>query len=340
MSSASDLWTAYKLRWRRRRYLARALSKRYQLRNLQDRTKAIAPGAILGFATMRNEIARLPHWLGHHRALGVAHFLIVDNASTDGTTELLAAQPDVSLWHTKDSYRLSRFGVDWLTALMMRYGHGHWCLTCDADEELLIPYADTRDLGALTGWLDQIGQPSMGALMLDLYPRGPLRDAPYLPGSDPTEALPFFDAHNYTINPQPRLQNICIQGGPRARTFFATEPRRAPTLSKVPLIKWNRRFAYVSSTHSALPRRLNHVYAQDGSEKISGILLHTKFLNTIVQRSAEERARGEHFANSDLYETYYLALEANPTLWCPKSTRYHGWRQLEAMGLMSRGGWM
>ena len=77
---------------------------------------------------------RLPHWLDHHRALGVDHFLIVDNDSDDGTCAYLVSQPDVSLWTTRNSYKLSRFGMDWLTHLQRLYAHGHWCLTIDADE--------------------------------------------------------------------------------------------------------------------------------------------------------------------------------------------------------------
>lgn len=339
MTMAREIWMAYKLRWRRRRYLWRAFRKRHQLTALTDRTATIAPDTILAFATMRNEAVRLPYWLAHHRAMGIGHFLIVDNGSDDGTAEMLRDQPDVSLWQSHDSYKLSRFGMDWLTWLMRRHGHGHWCLTLDADEIMVTPYGETRDLHALTGWLDQIGQPSFGALMLDMYPQGPLLDAPYAPGQDPAQALPYFDAHNYVITRQPKLQNLWIQGGPRARNFFGADPRRAPTMSKVPLVKWHRDYAYVSSTHSLLPRHLNHVYAEDGGEKISGALLHTKFLNTIVGKSAEEKQRREHFENSDLYEGYYDSLMANPTLWCAKSTRYHGWRQLESMGLMSRGNW-
>jgi hypothetical protein len=70
------------------------------------------------------------------------------------------------------------------------------------------------------------------------------------------------------------------------------------------------------------------------------VLLHSKFLPTVVERSAEEKHRREHFANSHLYEGYYDALQDDPDLWCPRSTRLRGWRQLEALGLMSRGGWI
>jgi len=60
----------------------------------------------------------------------------------------------------------------------------------------------------------------------------------------------------------------------------------------------------------------------------------------ITTKSAEEKARQEHFANSDLYDRYYDGLTNDPDLWCDGSTRYLGWRQLEAMGLMSRGTWL
>ncbi|MGC9417400.1 MAG: glycosyltransferase family 2 protein [Rhodovulum sp.] len=333
------LWAAYRMHWTRRRLLFRALRKRGQLATAADRTARIGQDDILCFATVRNEAERLPYFLAHHRALGVAHFLVVDNDSQDGTHDLLAAQPDVSLWRTGHSYRLSRFGMDWLTWLMIRHGHGHWCLTLDADEILVYPHHDTRPLPDLTAWLDAHGQPAFGAVMLDLYPKGPVADSRYAPGQDPTEVIAWFDAGNIVTKYQPPLKNLLVRGGVRKRVFFAAEPDRSPTLSKTPLIRWHRRYAYVSSTHSALPTRLNRVRGRDARDVPSGALLHTKFLPSIVEKSREEKRRREHFANSTLYEDYYDALIANPDLWCPESTRYEGWRQLEALGIMSRGRW-
>jgi hypothetical protein len=136
------------------------------------------------------------------------------------------------------------------------------------------------------------------------------------------------------------MQNLWIQGGARARAFFSGTPRKAPTLNKIPLVRWHWRYAYVNSTHSLLPPRLNRVYATDGGMLTSGVLLHTKFLPGIVDRSREEKARGEHFADGAQYASYYDRLTADPVLHSPASTRYTGWRQLEALGLMSRGGWV
>ncbi|MFM2390248.1 MAG: hypothetical protein RLZZ437_1803 [Pseudomonadota bacterium] len=336
--SLSDLWMAYRLRWKRRRYLFRAWRKAAQLQ--QVKRGAFGQDAVLAVMTVRNEMLRLPYFLDHHRRLGVDHFLIVDNASDDGTAEYLAAQQDVSLWSTPHSYRLSRFGVDWTTWLQNRYAHGHWCLTLDADELFIYPYWETRDLRALTGWLDGLGQTALPAMMLDLYPDGPLGQADYAPGDDPTQVLAWFDAGNYGIKRQEPLGNLWIQGGVRGRVFFAADPRRAPTLNKTPLVKWHRSYAYVNSTHQILPPHLNHHFGCDGMELTSGILLHTKFLPNIVAKSTEEKQRQEHFNNSALYDDYYDGLIGNPQLWCAQSHRYAGWRQLESLGLMSRGGWV
>ena len=338
--SLREFWRAYALRWKRRRLLVRAFRKRRQIRPVIDRTADIRPGAILAFVTLRNEALRLPYFLDHHRKLGVDHFLIVDNASDDGSRDWLQRQGDVSLWLTTQGYKQSRFGLDWLTWLQRRHGSGHWCLTLDADEILVYPYHESRNLRALTERLEVQGLDSFGAVMLDLYPKGPVDAQSYGQGQDPVEVLPWFDSGNYVVQVQPRMRNLWIQGGPRARIFFAAEPRRAPTLNKVPLVRWQRGFAYVNSTHALLPRRLNAVFDEAGGEQISGVLLHTKFLPIIGQKSVEERERRQHFANSALYADYYDRLSQSPDLWCPQSCRYQGWRQLEALGLMSRGGWV
>lgn len=338
--SPADLLTAYRLRWKRRRLLGRAWRRRHDLRPVSDRRAAIGPHDILAFSCIRNEILRLPWFLDHHRSLGVSHFLVVDNGSDDGSAAYLAAQPDVSLWSTQASYKASRFGMDWLTWLMMRNGHGHWCLTVDADELLVYPYCDSRDLRALTHWLDSTGRPMFGAMMLDLYPKGPVGDHPYHAGDNPLDVLEWFDPSGYGIRIQQPMRNLWIQGGPRARSFFTADPRRAPTLNKVPLVRWHWRYAYVNSTHSLLPPRLNAIYDTGGAEAPSGLLLHTKFLNTIVTRAAEEQQRGEHFSNSAQYDGYYDALTRNPDFWTPHSRRLTTWRALESLGLMSRGGWI
>ncbi|MEM8654459.1 MAG: glycosyltransferase family 2 protein [Pseudomonadota bacterium] len=292
--------------------------------------------AIRAFVCLRNEMARLPYFLDHYRRLGVGHFYVIDNDSNDGGQAFLADQPDVSLWHTTASYRAARFGLDWTNWLMSLYGHGAWCLLLDADELLVYADHERQDLHALTAWLDARERRAFGALMLDMYPRGALGEAATI--KDPLETLEGFDAGPYRATRQEPLGNLWVQGGPRARMFFAQNMRRAPTLNKLPLVRWNRRYAFVNSTHSALPRRLNFEYDGPRGSAPSGVLLHTKFLPDVLDRADEDLSRRQHFHDPDAFAGYYSELKARPTLWHDGAQLYAGWRQLVDLGLMNDGG--
>lgn len=337
--SAAELWRAYRARLRRRRLLWRSFRSRRQLRLLQDNTPRIAHDAIVLVCVFRNEANRLPYFLRHYRALGVTHFLMVDNGSTDAGADLLRDAQDVSLWQTDASYRASRFGLDWSTWLLMHYGRGRWCLTVDVDELFIYPNHDTRPLRDLTGWLDQSGRRAYGALMLDLFPKGPVQDQPFDPNGSPFEHLCWFDGAGYRQTRQPRLKNLWVQGGARDRVFFAKQPERAPTLNKLPLVKWSRRYAYVNSTHSILPRRLNMMYDGPGGTQPGGILLHTKFLPDIGDRARDEKHRAEHFTKPEAYAPYYDAVISNPNLWTDAAIRYTDWKQFVDLGLIPAGTW-
>ncbi|MGJ8606290.1 MAG: glycosyltransferase family 2 protein [Marivita sp.] len=323
----------------RRRYRIRALRKSRELVAVADRTSEIAPDATLAFVTLRNEHIRLPYFLKYYREMGIDHFLIVDNDSDDGSGDYLEGQPDVSLWRTEGGYKASRYGMDWLNYLLGKYGHDHWCLTVDPDELFVYPFCDTRPLPALTDWLDSCSIRSFGAMLLDMYPKGPIEAHPYQSGQDPLEIASWFDAGNYTYKMNWKMRNLWIRGGPRMRAFFSKMPHRAPALNKTPLVRWHRNYTYATSTHMLLPRGLNLTYEEWGGEKASGMLLHTKFLNTFAAKVEEELARGQHYAASHEYRAYAAEEGSRKDLWCKWSEKYINWRQLEILGLMSKGNW-
>lgn len=330
----------YGLRLERKRFLVRAWRKSRGLENVANRTDAIKDGDVLCFCTLRDELVRLKYFLNFYRERGVAHFLFVDNDSGDGTREYLAEQPDCSVWWTDDSYKRARFGMDWMNFLLRLYGHRHWCLTVDPDEFLVYPFSDTRPIPALTDWLDASSIKSFGAMLLDMYPKGPIDAQPYHEGQDPFEIACWFDAGNYSVKRNWEYGNLWIQGGPRARSFFADNPARAPALNKTPLVNWRKHYAYASSTHMLLPRGLNHVYDEWGGERASGVLLHAKFLDTFGVKAREELERREHYAASAEYKAYAAGLKENPDFWTKWSEKYINWRQLEILGLMSKGNWV
>ena len=334
-----SLVRSYRLRWERKRWRVRALRKRRELKPVVNRTATIAPKDILVLSTLRNERVRLPYFLRYYRNLGVGHFLLVDNGSDDGSRDYLAEQEDVSLWTTNAGYKRARFGVDWLNWLARRHAHGHWALTVDPDEFLVYPFIDTRSLRALTDWLDASSIRSFGTMLIDMYPKGPIDTHGYSEGQDPFEIANWFDSGNYMIRKNPKFGNLWIQGGPRARAFFADNPARAPALNNIPLVKWHRHYTYVSSTHNLLPRGLNLVYDEWGGEKASGVLLHAKFIDTFEAKAEEELTRKQHYAASHEYKAYHAKLGSHPDLWCKWSEKYINWRQLEILGLMSKGNW-
>lgn len=326
-----------RLERKRRQYVA--FRKRRDLKLRVDRTKSIKSGDVLLFSTLRNERVRLPFFLDYYRKKGIERFLIVDNGSDDGSAEYLSDQQDVSLWHSKGSYAKANYGVDWLNWLLRKYGHGHWTLVVDPDEFFVYPFCDTRPIPALTDWLDTSDVRSFGAMLLDMYPSGPIDETAYQEGQNPFEIASWFDSGNYTISKNPKYHNLWIQGGPRARAFFADNPKNAPALNKTPLVRWDKNYVYTSSTHMMLPRGLNHVYDEWGGEKASGCLLHAKFLDTFKDKAAEEPERAQHYAGGLEYKAYLEGLSNSPVFWTKWSEKYINWRQLEILGLMSKGNW-
>ncbi|QHQ36844.1 glycosyltransferase family 2 protein [Algicella marina] len=329
-----------RLRRERVEWQFRAAKKFLQLRNVVDRTREIAKGDILVFATVRNEHPRLPFFMKYYRDLGANHFFFVDNDSTDGTREYLTAQEDASVWTTTGSYKRAKFGMDWLNALLNLHAHDHWVLVVDVDEFFVYPKIDTRPLRALTDWLDASRRRTFGAMLIDMYSKSPITDNVYQPGDNPFDTLNFFDSGNYVYEQNHKYFNLWIQGGPRQRVFFSDQPELGPALNKIPLVKWTFGNVYISSTHTILPRGLNRVYDQWGGEKASGCLLHAKFLSFFADKAEEELDRGQHYAASREYRAYQSHLVEGQGLWTPNSTRYTGWKQLENLGLISSGGWL
>ncbi|GGO79537.1 hypothetical protein GCM10011348_14070 [Marinobacterium nitratireducens] len=308
-----------------------------ELQRVGGSKEGIDKGDILLFSTMKNEGHRLEYFLDYYRKLGVDHFFIVDNGSTDNTADFISTQPDVTHFYTEGSYKDSNFGMHWLNYLLFKYGRGHWCFTCDPDEFFVYPHMETRDLRDLTQYLESLKQDSFFTVMLDMYSDKPVSQSWYEPGTDPVETCPYFDGTGYSKQHNPNFRNLYLQGGVRRRVFSKDEPASAPALNKVPLVKWKWNYAYISSMHMMLPRRLNRCVDE---RMVTGALLHFKFISQLDEKVKQEMVAKQHYNDSAEYKQYDDVIQAGEVLFDDQvSTRFTGWKDLARRGLINLGGW-
>lgn len=282
------------------------------------------------FSAVRNEALRLPYFLEYYREMGAALFVVADNGSGDGTMEYLREQPDVLLFRACGKYSESRCGVDWLNALLHRFGQNRWCLTVDADELLVFPHCEHAGLFILTRYLELSGANVLPTSILDMYSRVPIREATYERGAPFLSVCPFFDSASYleyeAVGPG---LSVPSRGGPRHRLFWEGRVREkpAPFLLKFPLVRWAEGLSYEASTH---------VLSNARSGDVTGALLHFKLLADFVPRVEEEAGRREHFNEASQYSAYWEVVSKHPDVgaFYEGSARYRDSLQLMEMGLI------
>jgi Glycosyl transferase family 2 len=212
--------------------------------------RGIPESGVLCMALAHNEAKRVADFLHHHRALGVAHFLILDDGSSDGTYEYLRAQSDVTLFVPRGT-NYKEHKVAWRKDILDRYASGRWVLLPDLDELFVYPQCDGRGIAAFAAHLDEEGAEAVFAPMVEMYADARLDDTVYQPGQSLLAAFPYFDADGYRLV-RPRLKHLLLYptpplemyGGPRERLFYDFSPH---TLTGAR--GWTmRRFAHLGRT--------------------------------------------------------------------------------------------
>jgi hypothetical protein len=175
---------------------------------------------VRAFVVVRDELARLPFMLEHHRRLGVDRFFVVDNGSTDGTSEHLRDLPDVHVFWTDVQYRNARLGIAWLEVLLEAFGRGSWCLLLDADEQFVYPNSETVALGRFCETLDAKGLNCLATMFVDLYADAPIKLTQVTGNGSLLDRCRYFDRQGYHYLTTQAALVPRVYGGPRARLFW------------------------------------------------------------------------------------------------------------------------
>ncbi|WP_227287629.1 glycosyltransferase family 2 protein [Boseongicola sp. H5] len=202
---------------------------------------------------LRNEMYFLPAFLKHYRSLGISQFILLNDASDDGSTTYLEAQPDVIQLRSRRRYGdkvptpkgmpvhaavgvvdhgpETRILYIWRSLLHARFALGRWALQVDLDEFIYLPEGMTLP--------DLVAQPALAearqvlGVMLDAYPKDlTALVAQKTAAQLDTDAEWYFDGAphlNMAAEPYPEI----LHPGARARLYlrygaYARVPDIAP----------------------------------------------------------------------------------------------------------------
>lgn len=290
------------------------------------------PKVPLLICVLKDELQLLDEFYAHYRALGIERFLMVDNGSTDGTTEYLAAQADTNLYRIDRPFRW-QVKQGWINRLIAEHGLDRWYVYVDADEHLIFDGSESHSITELAARAEASGIRRVRGMLVDLYGDGPLLDFAWdgPAGQRLIDAFPNFDTDSYVD--EERFFIMSRKGGPRKRAMAAAETGLNPELSKYPLFR-PAPGDLMSNPHHLYP------YQEFQTDCLIG-LLHFKFLPGFIHKVKKAVAEKTYWDDSFEYRTYLRALEADPRLEFayPGSRRFDSSRDLLDAGLIEPIDW-
>jgi hypothetical protein len=267
-----------------------------------DKLARLRKAGIVLVAAIRNERSMLPHFLEHYRMLGVECFLMADNLSDDGTREYLLRQDDVALYSADSEYRDSHFGVDWQQAMLSNHCLGKWVVVVDADEFLTYPGVNNRPLQQVVAELDANGHDAARAILVDMYPKGPLARCNFANGRP-------FDLAAFHDDPA-----VIHQGG---SGLFSNSPNQFTSALRHRLIP-DAENSLFNATKYPLVRYTGLVHLSEGlhfvgNTRISSgdlFLAHFKYHSGFADRVDIEIKRAQHYESAHEYRKYHVMLKS------------------------------
>jgi hypothetical protein len=256
---------------------------------------------VIAVCAVHNSSRLINVYLNHYKAIGISHFVFIDNASDDNSLEVLRKyHQDVSIdvWHTDDRFDSFK-AMGWKQRIFYYYGFGRWYLNLDIDELFIYPGIERGGIRKVIEKTENLNQKTVGAILIDMYPNVPILSVDS--SADILKTYVYFDKDTYSYEPSEKFVSR-IYGGPRTRLFS-----RHPSLQKFPLI-------LIEDTVFAVNPHFWYPYETNSKTGFTSALLHYKFLPGDIELYGRYAKSGVHWDNSSQYKSYVNIIENNPEI--------------------------
>ena len=265
-----------------------------------------SPDELLLTCTVRNGELYIDSFMRHYQALGIKHFVFMDNGSTDRTIEMLTSYDNVTILQTDAKYSdyegtMKRYMTD-------RFSKGRWNLFVDIDELFDYPYSSRLSLCKFHQYLDAHQYTAVICQMLNLFADIPFAKLESYPDDSLSEKYPYYDnsAISKTEYRWSKLNNgeIKMHWGGICKTLFDTNSG----LTKASLVKVDGKVKTFVGFHQVRNANIADV---------SCVLKHYNFIGTFykkLQDSIENLTFGKMYDASSFHSKTWSRLQDEPDL--------------------------
>ena len=217
-------------------------------------------------------------WINHYIDIGIRNFVLVDNHSTDCSTEILKKYSEtvhISFWSIHENFDCYKM-CGWKQQILEYYGVGQQYLMVDSDE--LFIYENYQNI-SFEDYLKKNPIPFIKSLMLDVYTNKKLFDGTL-------EDFKYVDRGTYKISTNVSYYEK-LYGGPRYRVFGMCS-----SLQKIPFVSYTGNEIFIDQ-HYCYPWNLNK------EARLCSYLLHYEFLFENRKNYCLCTEKKQHISQSD-----------------------------------------
>ena len=136
----------------------------------------------------------IEHLVDHHRAIGVKHFLFIDNGSTDKTRTIFADAPDVTFY--ENTLPAKEYECLLRAQIARRVVSGGWFLFADSDELMMFSRGENRHISEFVRYCNTHNYEAVIGQVIDFFSPVSLEDSADWTYAQSTKAFDRYSVNN------------------------------------------------------------------------------------------------------------------------------------------------